>query len=144
MSEGGKAKAKAADYDLRKVAADIDLGRHDGNLGDLFNAMRRRLGEQHGGLPWRITVGKVSFSYLDMSSVALAEVEELSGANWLVVHPESSAVVFKACVVAHLTIDEDWPEPDVIALLKSLKGSDLVAAISYDEVSPDPKATSPS
>jgi hypothetical protein len=143
MSEGGKAKAKGVDYDLKTVAAHIDLGRHDGNLGDLFNALRRRMGEQLAGLPWRITVGKVSFTMDDMSPLALAEVEEITGASWLTLNPETSAVVFKAITVAHLVIDEGWPEADVIELLRKLRGSDLVAAISRDEVWPDPKATSP-
>ena len=134
---------EANGYDLAMVAADIDLGTHDGNLGDLFNALRRRMGEQLAGLPWRITVGKVSFTMDDMSPLSLAEVEEITGASWLTLNPETSAVVFKACVVAHLVIDEQWTEPDAIELLRSLKGSDLVAAISRDEVWPDPKATSP-
>lgn len=141
MSEGGKAKAKG--YDLAVVAADIDLGTHDGNLGDVFNAVRRRMGERMAGLPWRITLDKVSFTMDDMSPLALAEVEEITGASWLTLNPEVSAVVFKAIVVAHLTIDEQWPEADVIELLRKLRGSDLVAAISRDEVWPDPKATSP-
>jgi hypothetical protein len=126
-------------YDLKKVAADIDLGRHDRNLGDLFNAMRRRMGEQLVGLPWRITVGGVSFTMDDMSPLALAEVEEITGRSWLSVNPEESAIVFKAVVVSHLVADLEWAEPDVIELLRGLKGSDLVAAISRDEVWPDPK-----
>lgn len=140
MSEAGKGKG----VDLKKVAAEIDLGRHDGNVGDVFNAIRKRMGEQLAGLPWRITLDGVSFTMDDMSPLALAEVEEITGASWLTLNPETSAVVFKACVVSHLVIDEQWPEPDVIELLRKLKGSDLVAAISRDEVWPDPKATSPS
>ena len=134
---------EANGYDLAHVAADIDLGAHDGNLGDLFNALRRRMGEQLAGLPWRITGGKVSFTMDDMSPLSLAEVEEITGASWLTLNPETSAVVFKAVTVAHLVIDKQWDEPDVIELLRSLKGSDLVAAISRDEVWPDPKASSP-
>jgi hypothetical protein len=133
--------ATAGEYDLARVAADIDLGTHDGNLGDVFNAIRRRMGEQLAGLPWRITIGGVSFTMDDMSPLSLADVEEITGASWLTLNPETSAVVFKACVVAHLVIDLEWPEADVIALLRSVKGSDLVAAISRDEVWPDPKAT---
>jgi hypothetical protein len=74
-----------------------------------------------------------------MSPLALAEVEEITGRSWLSVNPEESAIVFKAVVVAHLVADLEWAEPDVIELLRGLKGSDLVAAISRDEVWPDPK-----
>lgn len=138
---GGSTVSDDKGYDLSTVAAHIDLGRHDGNLGDLFNALRRRMGEQLAGMPWRITLDKATFTMDDMSPLSLAEVEEITGASWLTLNPEASAVVFKACVVSHLVIDEQWPEPDVIELLRGLKGSDLVAAISRDEVWPDPKAT---
>ena len=131
----------AGEYDLARVAADIDLGTHDGNLGDVFNAVRKRMGEKLAGLPWRITVDGVSFTMDDMSPLALAEVEEITGASWLTLNPETSAIVFKAVVVSHLVCDLEWAEADVLALLRKLKGSDLVAAISRDEVWPDPKAT---
>lgn len=128
--------------DLSRIAAEIDMGRHDGNLAGLFNALRRRMGEQLAGLPWRIGIGGVSFTMDDMSPLSLAEVEDITGRSWLALNPEESATVYKAIVLAHLVIDRDWPEKDALDALRAMKGSELVASISRDEVWPDPKATS--
>ena len=131
-------------YNLAMVVADIDLGTHDGNLGDVFNAVRKRMGEKLAGLPWRITIGDLSFTMDDMSPLSLAEVEEITGASWLTLNPEVSAKVYKAVVLAHLVVDLCWTEGDALDALRSLKGSELVASITRDEVWPDPKDISAS
>lgn len=133
--------------DKQRLAAEIDLGLHDGDLGDIFNAVRRRMGEHMVGLPWRVTVvdkmgQRVSFGVADMTLKSMALAEELGARSWHSLNPEFSAVEFKAITVAHLTADKGWTEAQVIATIGAMTMDDLVAAISYDEVSPDPFVSS--
>jgi hypothetical protein len=125
--------------EIKKLCADIDLGRMDDHVGPLFNTIRKRMGEQMVGLPWYVTVGDVTFGMDDMSLMSLAAVEEETGRTWHVVHPETSAREYKAIVAAHLSIDRGWPDERVVELLRSIKGqSDIVASISFGVVKPDP------
>lgn len=133
--------------DKQRLAAEIDLGIHDGSLGDLFNAIRRRLGEQMVALQWRVTIAdkmgqQCSFTLADMSLNSMALAEELGARSWKTLDPEHSAVEFKAITVAHLTADRGWTDAQVIAAIGAMSMDDLVAAISFDEVTPSPFATS--
>lgn len=130
-----------------KLCAEIDMGRHDGNLGDLFNAIRKRLGEHMVGMPWRIEIkpakGKaVRFGADDLSLKAMALAEELGARSWKTLDPEHSAVEYKAIVVAHLVEDRGWTELQVMDTVGAMTMDDLVASISFGEVWPDPKGMS--
>lgn len=133
--------------DKQRLAAEIDLGLHDNALGDLFNAIRRRMGEHMVDLPWRVTIADpmgqtVSFTLADMTLDSMVMAEQLGARSWHSLNPEVSAVEFKAITAAHLTVDRGWSDNQVVASVGKMTMDDLVAAISYDEVSPSPLGSS--
>lgn len=77
--------------DAKKVAADIAMGRADGELQELFDALVGRVAEIGAKRRWRVeALGLV----VDEDNITLAELEtaeRLSGRTWLVLDPRQSA-----------------------------------------------------
>lgn len=133
----------AVDYDLGKVAADIDMGRHDGNLSGVFDALRRRLAENGADFPWRIDLGNgLTFELEDMSGNALEAAEVAMGKSMHALNPEASIREWKSLVSAWLVNDRGWSEDEVIALVQQFNQTRIVESVSWREVNPSPKDTS--
>lgn len=126
---------------LDKIAAEIDMGRHDGELDAIFNAIRRRMGENLVDFVWTITVGGVSFGIADMSLMSLEATEVAIGNSWQMLNPETSAVEYKALLVCYLTHDVGWSVGDIETLVLKLGMDEIIESIDWVEVNPSPKGT---
>jgi hypothetical protein len=126
--------------EVKKLVAEIDMGRLDQWSGELFNALRRRMGEQMVGLPWWVTLPDGHcFGIDDMSLSALVMAESESGRSWHVLHPETSAREYRALVAAHCIEDRGWSEAQTIELLRSIKDMSAIKdSITFSVVTPDP------
>ncbi len=131
-----------ADVDIDVVVAQIDMGRHDGNLNGIFDAVRRRMGENLVEFVWRISIDDVSFGVGDMSLMALEAAEVACERSWQVFNPETSAVEYKSLLVCHLSHDMGWDDERIDKRVRSLTMDKMVDSITWAEVSPSPKDTS--
>ena len=135
----------AEDYDLAKVAADIHLGRHDGNLEPIFDALRHRMADQLIGLVWWIDLGEVgTFELSDMTGNALEAAEHAMGKSVHALNPEASITEWKALVAAWLLNDCGWDERAIGDLVQGYNMDDIVASVHWREASPHPFDTSAS
>ncbi len=127
---------------MDRIAAEIDMGRHDGELNGIFNAMRRRMGENLVDFVWTVTLDGVAFGVADMSLMSLEAAEVACERSWQTLNPESSAVEYKALLVCHLSHDLGWDDDVIEAFVLGLDMGQMVESIEWAEVKPSPKGTS--
>ncbi len=129
-------------FNMDKVAAHIDLGRHDDELDAVFNAVRRRMGENFVDFPWTVTLDEVAFGISDMSLMSLEAAEVTAERSWQVLDPESSAVEYKALLICHLSHDLGWSDTRIEQFVLGLTMDQMVTSITRVGVNPAPKGTS--
>ncbi len=133
----------AVDYDIAKVAADIDMGRHDDDLGPIFDALRRRMGQNLVDFSWRIDLGDVgAFELEDMTGLALEAAEHAMGKTMHSLNPEHSVREWRGLVAAWLLNDKDWTEDAIEDLVRSYNVDRIVESVSWRVAGPAPKGTS--
>lgn len=112
---------------------DIQLGKYDGELIDIAQAVRDRYDEIGRQAKWRITIDGETW---DQDTVTIGEVrlvEATTGVNWSQLSPLGSAATATAFIMAHwhkvngVELHEAWDKADALSAV------DVIAAVSEYE-----------
>lgn len=125
--------------DTQAVIDDIAAGHHDGQLGELLNALFGRAAETETEFGWRIRLGDDEWTAEDVTLAELAFAERHIGESYLHLNPIRFVDHLVALIVAHLMKARGLKSDAAIKAAAAFSAADLGDMVSQYEVVRPPK-----
>jgi hypothetical protein len=130
--------------DAEELVEAIKGGDYDGNLVKIIEAVRMRFEYGTVAQRWKIIYDGETYTEDDLTLNEASTVERLTGTNWGLLNPVSSAQECQAIIAACLHHRQGVKLSDASKQAGQMSAKDAVAAITSYEVEAAPKDLSPS